>query len=76
MTAPTFSCYYAHDTFYNLVHFPFAAGIVSPVQNGLLLVIGHGCVGGHCVVVLSQSHAEANGDFVEIHIHSPFVFYR
>ena len=57
----------AENIVYDLVHFLLASCVVGLAQNGLSLGFCHGGIGVQGVGVHSQGHAEANGDFVEIH---------
>ena len=64
----------AENIVYDLVHFLLASCVVGLAQNGLSLGFCHGGIGVEGVGVHSQGHAEANGDFVEIHNYAPFVY--
>ena len=48
------------------LHFLFTAGLMGPVQNGLLLGLGHGGVSLHCRPIHGQGQAEADGDVAGI----------
>ena len=52
---PVFSSYQTID---DPVHFLLAAGIVGLVENGLLLLLGHGGIGIQGLGIPGQSHAK------------------